>query len=75
MNQGFYTFKLRSPSHSGVPDRVFMKDGRVLFVEFKTPEGRVRPAQQLVFNSMAQHGVQVPIIRSVEDFIGLLRQF
>ena len=33
----FYTRKWASPSSRGVPDRIFIKDGRVYFVEFKAP--------------------------------------
>jgi hypothetical protein len=34
---GWYTRKFSSPSNRGVPDRIFIKDGDVVFVEFKAP--------------------------------------
>jgi Holliday junction resolvase len=34
---GILTYKFSSPSQRGVPDRVMMKDGKVLFLEVKAP--------------------------------------
>ena len=34
---GWYTRKFSSPSNRGVPDRIFIKDSRVIFIEFKAP--------------------------------------
>ena len=34
---GWYTRKWSSPSNRGVPDRIFLKEGEVIFVEFKAP--------------------------------------
>ncbi len=35
--QGFYTRKFSSPAHRGVPDRIFIRKGCVVFLEFKRP--------------------------------------
>jgi Holliday junction resolvase len=42
---GIYTRKFTSPAHRGVPDRVFVIGGRVLFMEIKRP-GEVPTALQ-----------------------------
>ncbi len=34
---GWYTRKWSSPSSRGVPDRIFIKEGHVVFIEFKAP--------------------------------------
>lgn len=43
--KGILTFKFSSPSHRGVPDRVFMANGKVVFLELKRP-GNVPTALQ-----------------------------
>lgn len=35
--QGIWTRKFSSPAHAGVPDRIFMYNGKVLFMEVKRP--------------------------------------
>lgn len=41
------TPKFTSPGTSGVPDRIFIfPDGRILFVEFKSPTGRLTHLQE-----------------------------
>lgn len=44
-SKGVLTFKFSSPSNRGVPDRVFMCNGKVLFLELKR-EGEVPTALQ-----------------------------
>lgn len=34
---GILTYKFVSPNNRGVPDRIFLKDRKVLFIEFKAP--------------------------------------
>lgn len=43
---GILTYKFSSPSHRGVPDRVMMRDGKVMFLEVKAP-GKTPSALQL----------------------------
>jgi Holliday junction resolvase len=43
---GILTYKFSSPSQRGVPDRVMMKDRRVMFMEVKAP-GKTPTALQL----------------------------
>jgi len=43
---GILTYKFSSPSHRGVPDRVMMEDGKVMFLEVKAP-GKTPSALQL----------------------------
>jgi hypothetical protein len=37
--------KFVSPGHRGVPDRVFVLNGKVVFVELKAPDKRLRADQ------------------------------
>ena len=57
----------------GTPDRVFLLPrGKVMVVEFKTPDGRVSPRQKLVFAAFDRAGHYVQIIRSMKTFKLLL---
>lgn len=43
--QKILTYKFSSPARRGVPDRIFIKSGKILFVELKAP-GNVPTALQ-----------------------------
>ena len=46
--KGCLVLKLSGPNQKGQPDRMFIKNGRVLFIEFKAP-GKLPTALQLRF--------------------------
>lgn len=54
-----------SPANSGVPDRLFIFNGRVFFVEFKAPGKKPRPLQLKVHATMATHGAEVYVIDDI----------
>lgn len=58
---------------TGWPDRVMIsaKAGPV-FVEMKTPKGRLSPAQVVVHRNLRKEDFQVEIIRSTKEFKVLL---
>jgi len=66
-SQGWLTYKFVSPAQRGVPDRVFIKGGRVVFIELKTKTGVVGKLQQYVMDDMVAHGAEVHVCRSVEE--------
>jgi hypothetical protein len=45
-SRGALVYKFSSPAHRGVPDRLFIKNGRVLFLEFKAPGKKPTKLQQ-----------------------------
>lgn len=50
---GGKTWKFKSPSNRGVPDRIAcLPDGTVWFVELKQPNGRLSPLQRLFAGEM-----------------------
>jgi len=69
---GWYQRKFSSPNHRGVPDRVFVKHGRVVFVEFKTVKGRATPLQLREIRLLRAHGVEAYVCRTVEQGIEIL---
>lgn len=64
---GIYTRKFTSPAHRGVPDRVFIVGGRVLFMEVKRPGGVATALQKHEMELLRQAGVQVVLIDNVPD--------
>ena len=43
--KGILTYKFVSPNNRGVPDRIFLKRGNTLFLEFKVGKNRVTKLQ------------------------------
>jgi hypothetical protein len=56
------------PAGGGVPDRIFLRAGRVVFVEFKSKRGRPSPQQRLRLAEMTDAGAEVHIIDDEDDF-------
>lgn len=62
---GWVCFKFISGT-SGVPDRVYIRKGVVLFVEFKATGKKPRKLQIYVINKMIKAGAKVYVIDSIE---------
>jgi Holliday junction resolvase len=54
-------------SGKGIPDLLVMRDGKVWFVELKTPRGRLSPHQERFKSFCEYHGVPYIVIRSLEE--------
>lgn len=55
------------PSVSGLPDRIIlMPGGRIMFVETKSPTGRVKPHQTVVHNRLRALGFEVFVLSSTD---------
>lgn len=71
IDKGWKTFKFES--EGGLPDRVFIKDGVVIFIEFKAPKtGVVRKLQQAQIKRMINAGAIVHVCDSVEQFLRII---
>lgn len=62
----YMCLKFVSPGQIGVPDRILIGHGRVLFVETKAPGEQPRKAQEYVFNKMRKHGAIVLVADTKE---------
>lgn len=62
--RGGLCFKFSSPGTIGVPDRIVILNGNIVFVELKRPGAKPRPSQIDVHRSMARRGVVVFVIDS-----------
>ena len=60
--------KFVSPGRRGVPDRlVTLPGGRIIFVELKSPTGRLSPSQIRDHERRIQMGCEVRVINNIED--------
>lgn len=72
---GFLCLKFVSPTRRGVPDRIVVALGRIVFVEVKRPGDRPRKLQQLMHTKLRRHGAEVHVVDdkpSVDAFIANL---
>lgn len=58
--------------HSGFADLIILTGGRVLFLEVKSPSGRLSPAQRDFRDTVKAQGFGWALVRSVEDALGAL---
>lgn len=64
---GWFQIKIEKASINGFPDRLFIKEGRTVYVEFKNDNGRLRPEQDRVISQMREHGAEVYVISTKEE--------
>ena len=62
-DRGVLSYKFVSPSHRGVPDRLFIfPTGFVLFMEFKAHGKKLEPLQRSVIERFVRQGALVAVI-------------
>jgi hypothetical protein len=64
-NAGGFVVKLTG--HKGIPDRLVLINGRVSFIEFKAPDGRLSPAQQYVIQQLKNCGGHVGVFTDADE--------
>jgi len=67
--KGIYNYALLQGlgSARGLPDRVMHFDGRVHYLEVKTPTGKLSPYQEAFRDQCSQDFIPYHVIRSLED--------
>ncbi len=60
---------------SGTPDYLIVHNGKALFIELKTPRGRLSDAQIDTMHAVENADSVVKVCRSVEDVAAVLAQF
>ena len=53
--------------HAGWPDLAIYHDGKVLFLEVKTPTGRITPRQHDTMARLDEQGFPAHVVRSIDD--------
>ena len=72
---GWLAYKLQSPTSRGIPDRILIRNGVVVFMEIKTPRGRLSLPQSLAIRKLRRYGANVVVVKSVSAAIDYLMQF
>ena len=76
-SQGWLAFKWASPAHRGVPDVIFMKGGRLIIVEFKSPTGKggLSPLQKKTITDIKEvGGFPVFVVDNAIYFEGIIKR-
>ena len=73
-SNGWLHYKMNVLGQRGWPDRVFIKKGKVLYVEFKAPGKEPNPLQTYRLNSLRMKGVSAFWVSSVLEFTSMLVQ-
>ena len=71
-----YGFRMRAmPKYSkkGIPDIFVMLPKRMIFLEVKTPKGKLSPEQFGFMAMCRKNGFEYGVVRSIEDVIECLR--
>ncbi|AUM72974.1 VRR-NUC domain-containing protein [Paracoccus jeotgali] len=59
--------------HAGFSDLIIVSGGRMLFLEVKSPRGRLSPAQRAFRDAVQAQGLAWALVRSPEDALDALR--
>lgn len=74
---GGITRKWVSPNYNGVPDRIVVISGIVIFVEVKTVDGTMSSAQEREHTRLISHGAVVKTVygeQGVDELIDWIKQ-
>lgn len=72
-SKGLLVYKFTSPAHRSVPDRLFvLPGGRVFFIEFKAPGGKLTTGQQRELARLWQRGAQAYVVHDSATGIGVI---
>lgn len=71
---GGIAMKFVSPGYRGVPDRLILLDGEAVFVETKTPVGRLSPHQIKMHEILRDFGFRVFVAASREEVDEVVEQ-
>lgn len=62
-------------SDTGLPDLMCARDGKVILLEVKAPDGTLTPAQRETFTELAKAGVMVQVVRSPQEALEVLGSY
>lgn len=70
---GGYLLKWVSPGNKGVPDRILLMPGYVVFIEFKAPKKNLDPLQAVWRARIVGLDLDHATVRTKEEFMHILR--
>lgn len=69
---GIVTYKFTSPGHSSVPDRIFLRDGRIVFMELKDKGKKPTPLQLRELRILQDNGMHAIWADNFDDAVWYL---
>ena len=66
-SKGWLTYKFISPSSKGVPDRILLNNGKVIFIEFKANKKLPTKLQNKIISNIRSKNIQVYVIDNIND--------
>ena len=66
-DRGWFVRKIAYVGRRNAADRLFIKGGRVVFVEFKAPGKDPRPGQEREIKRLRDAGAEVHVIDDMDD--------
>ncbi len=72
---GMLSFKFTSPSQKGVPDRIFIHEGHVLFLEIKAPKKKPSQLQWRMLLKFRKFGAACFWVNNFTDACDILEYF
>ena len=74
--RGWWTIKVDTPTCNGVPDRLYLRRGRYVWVEWKRPgrgEGGLSAIQVRRIKEMREHGAEVFVLDDMDEFRRIMK--
>jgi hypothetical protein len=71
-HNGWITRKLQWIGRKGAPDRLFLSEGRAVFIEFKDPEGGLELLQEREIARLKWAGLEVHTVNNIMDGLRIL---
>ena len=62
--KGWIPIKMIQTSYNGIPDRMFLKSGKIFFAEFKAKGGRLSELQKARIIQLRAEGFHVLVIKA-----------
>jgi len=69
---GWLSYKLLSQLNKGLPDRIYIKNGKTIYIEYKQPGKTVTALQAKVHKTFNEYGVNVHVVTSVNETMEIL---
>ena len=70
--KGFLSYKLQGMHNKGLPDRLFLKNGNVFFIEFKAPKKSPTKLQLYTIKLLQKNKFEVYVLDNVEKGIEII---
>lgn len=73
--RGLLIYKFSSPSNRGVPDRIIVGMGKVMFLEIKSAKGRLTALQERELARLREAGVRAEAVNDYQIAVELIDDF